>query len=255
MRIVVIGAGNVATHLAKALAKSNEILQIYSKHLANAQLLAQSINGAVAINDLALIDSSADLYIISVKDDAIAHILEGISVNEGLWVHTSGSVSIDMLANKFDRCGVLYPLQTFSREVDVDIAEVPFFIEGKDYDSNQEIEGIALTLSNSVFHANSDQRKQLHIAAVFGCNFVNHMWAISDEILKNAGYNFDILIPLIKATLNKASMVSPHVGQTGPARRGDVSIMNSHEAMLPTKQAELYHTISNSIMTKYNNHE
>lgn len=255
MRIVIIGSGNVATHLAKAFAKNNDVVQIYSKNIANAQLLANNIKGANAIDNLSQLSPNADLYVISVKDDAIKQIVDSVPFNTGLWVHTSGSVSIDTLSNKFTRCGVLYPLQTFSRDVDVDISKVPFFIEGIDNSTFQGINAIAKTLSDNTYAANSAQRKQLHIAAVFGCNFVNHMWAIADEILQKSGYSFDILIPLIKATLNKATIISPEEGQTGPARRGDASIINSHKELLPPNLGNLYHIISNSILTKYNNNE
>ena len=252
MRIVIIGAGNVATHLAKAFAKNNEIVQIFSNTISNAQLLATSTNCPSAINDISHIVKNADLYVISIKDDAIAQIIEKIPFNTGLWVHTSGSVSIDILTKKFTNCGVLYPLQTFSRDVDVEISDVPFFIEGCNEAICESITKIAQSLSDKTFIANSLQRKQLHIAAVFGCNFVNHMWAHADEILKDAGYSFDILVPLIKATLEKATKISPIDGQTGPARRGDKNIMCSHEQMLSPEQAELYRIISQSITKKYN---
>ena len=256
MRIVIIGSGNVATHLAKAFAKENEVLQIYSKSIANAQLLANAIDGARATDNIKELVPNADLYVISVKDDAIETIVNNVTFDSGLWVHTSGSVTIDILKTKFGRCGVLYPLQTFSRDMDIDISNVPFFIEGCDNITHQEIEKIAQTISNNTHAANSVQRKQLHIAAVFGCNFVNHMWAIADEILVKAGYSFDILTPLIEATLNKATIISPQKGQTGPARRGDMAIINSHQQMLPLNHAYLYHTISNSIISKYiNNNE
>ena len=252
MRIVIIGAGNVATHLTKAFAKNNEIIQIFSNTISNAQILAKSINCTSATDDIAQITPNADLYVISVKDDAISQIVDKITFNTGLWVHTSGSVSIDVLKKKFNNYGVLYPLQTFSRDVDVDISEVPFFVEGCNESTCESINQIAQSLSKKTYFANSTQRKQLHIAAVFGCNFVNHMWAQADEILIEAGYNFDILVPLIKATLEKAIKISPADGQTGPARRGDTNIMDSHEQMLSSEQAELYRIISQSITKKYN---
>lgn len=253
MRIVIIGAGNVATHLAKALDNKHDIIQVYSKELANAQTLAKLLKNASYTDTLSHISQDADLYIISVKDDAIKDIVSEIKFDSGIWVHTSGSVAIDIFATSFSNYGVLYPLQTFSKDVEVNISEIPFFIEGNKKANTTKIEDVARALSNQVLYADSSQRKSLHIAAVFGCNFVNHLWTQADEILHDAGYEFDILVPLIKATLNKAALISPIEGQTGPARRGDKNIMQSHEQMLPPSKAKLYNILSQSIINKYNN--
>ena len=252
MRIVVIGAGNVATHLAKALDAKHDVVQVYSQTIKNAETLAKVLKGAVATNDLNQINSNADLYVISVKDDAVATVVEEVKTSSGIWVHTSGSVSIDVLKQKFQRCGVFYPLQTFSRDVEVDMKEVPFFIEASDENTDNVIFSLAQELSNSVYKANSAQRCKLHVAAVFGCNFVNYLWSISSDILAEAGCDLDVLMPLIKVTTEKAASISPTDGQTGPARRGDVKIMEMHEKMLSPEQARLYRTLSQCIMKKYN---
>lgn len=251
MRIVFVGAGNVATHLAKKIDESQEVVQVYSFHYENACVLAKTLKNAQPINDLAQLVSDADVYILSIKDDVLADISDKISFTSGLWLHTSGSVSIEVLKKRFPKCGVLYPLQTFSKEVDVDVSEVPFFIEGCNDATYNEIEQLAKMLSDKVFATDSSKRKILHIAAVFGSNFVNHLWCQADEILKEVGYDFEILLPLISTTLNKAKMVSPFEGQTGPARRGDIQIIESHEQMLNSNQVELYRLLSRSIMSKY----
>lgn len=251
MRIVIIGAGNVATHLAKAFDAKANVAQIYSHTLANAQSLCQSLKQATATDDIAQLITDADLYIISVKDDAITEVVDSVRFNSGLWVHTSGSVSIEVLKQRFSQCGVLYPLQTFSRNVAVAVDKVPFFIEGNDDATAKGIGEIAKMVSNRVLNANSEQRKRLHAAAVFACNFANHLWSIADDVLSASGYDFDILLPLINATLEKATIVSPAEGQTGPARRGDHQTMLAHEKILTEQQAYVYKMLSNSIMKKY----
>lgn len=252
MRVVFIGAGNVATHLAQSFDKTHDVVQVYSRHIQNAISLANLLKQADATDNLNEVISDADIYVVSVKDDAISEIVGNIKVVSGLWVHTSGSVSLDVLSAKFERCGVFYPLQTFSRNVDVDMSEVPFFIEGIDDKTESLLIDVAKEISKRVYKANSLQRRSLHVAAVFGCNFVNYLWAQADEILKKSGYNFDILLPLINVTLDKAVKVSPSEGQTGPARRGDLKIMQSHEQMLSNDDAKLYRILSQCIMKKYN---
>lgn len=252
MRIVFIGAGNVATHLAKSLDEKHDVVQVYSMQLQNAQTLTKNLKKAEPTDKLSEIVSDAEMYIISVKDDAIATVVDAIAFNSGLWVHTSGSQSIDLLKSRFDECGVLYPLQTFSKNVDVKVSEFPFFIEGCRDDVTTKIESIAKTISDKVYKANGTQRQKLHIAAVFGCNFVNYLWTISDEILQEAGYEFEILQPLINATLSKAIKVSPEKGQTGPARRGDFGVLKTHERILQNDKAEVYRYLSQCIMKKYN---
>lgn len=247
-----IGAGNVATHLAKALSMQAEIVQVFSAHLNNAVTLASTLPAAIATDQIDRIVSDADCYIISIKDDAIAPLLEKTTSNNALWVHTSGSVPATVFASRFSRYGVLYPLQTFTRTVPVDITQVPFFIEGSSDDTTNEIRRLAQLMSPSVYEADSEIRKQIHIAAVFACNYANHLWAIADEILGNVNLPFSILLPLIRATIDKAVATSPAEGQTGPARRGDIRILDSHIDMLPTDKAKIYRTLADSIINKYN---
>ncbi len=251
MKIVIIGAGNVATHLAKAFDKRENVVQIYSRKIANAKALSQSLTNASATDDISQLLPDADVYIISIKDDAIADIVNSITATSGLWVHTSGSVPIDVLKKRFDKCGVLYPLQTFSFDVEVDFSEVPFFIEGCDEPTTQLIGNLAKKLSGNIYQADSDQRRKLHVAAVFGCNFTNHMWAQAYDILSSSGYDFKILEPLIRSTIEKALTIPPTEAQTGPARRGDKKTMLSHVKILCDEQAELYKILSQSIMKKY----
>ncbi|MDD2960857.1 MAG: DUF2520 domain-containing protein [Muribaculaceae bacterium] len=256
MKVVIIGAGNVATHLAIALSSKVNIVQIFSRNKDNALTLANKIGGFVeAVDNLDHIESNADVYLISVKDDAIEPIVERVSRlgNNALWLHTSGSKSIDVFRTHLSRFGVLYPLQTFSKDVALNMEEVPFFIEGRDDETSREIKNIATLISNRVFYADSEKRRQMHIAAVFACNFANYLWTISDEILSEANLPFDVLLPLIKASVEKIGKVAPSLAQTGPAARGDMNIISDHLNSLAGNKKEIYQLLSESILNHKNN--
>ena len=255
LKIVIIGSGNVATHLAQALSRAAHIIQIYSRTLANANILAQKIGNSEAIDNIDNIATDADVYLISAKDDAVASIAAQAAPRckgNALWLHTSGSVPADVFASYCLRYGVLYPLQTFSKDATVNVAEVPFFIEGNNADTERDIAIIANALSATVKRADSDCRRRIHAAAVFACNFTNHLWAIANDILAQGDLEWDVLMPLLKVTLAKTQQLSPADAQTGPARRGDTGTMNSHLAMLDEHQQEIYRMLSDSIMKRYN---
>lgn len=249
MRIAIIGAGNVASHLAGAL---DGVVQIFSRHIENATALARLI-GCSATDSLDRL-ADADVYIVSVKDDAIAGIAEAAPARcrEALWLHTSGSVDKSVFAGGFSRYGVLYPLQTFSKSVRLDMHEVPFFIEGSDAKTEEEIRKLALTVSPTVVSADSRLRTQIHMAAVFACNFSNYMYTLADEVLRRNGLPFSVLKPLLAETLRKAVEASPEVSQTGPAARGDRSVIAKHKALLSDEHREIYEIMSNAIIKRYN---
>ncbi len=251
-RVVILGSGNVATHLAICLNEFCDIIQVFSRNISNANKLAGQLRCATAICDTSDIASDADIYIVSVSDDAIKNIVEK-TTSQGLWLHTSGSTPIGIFKGLKKSYGVLYPLQTFSRNTTINMSEVPLFIEGDSNKTTNAINEFAKKISTKTYIAASENRQQLHIAAVFACNFANHLWAISDEILKQSGYNFSVLIPLLRTTLEKAETISPEEGQTGPARRGDQCIINSHISMLDNHKAEIYKILSKSIVDHYNN--
>lgn len=247
-RIAVIGSGNVATHLAKAVTRAGYKLSIYNHHYESASRLASAV-GTTAVADLDALD--ADIYIIAIKDDAIASLAASVAGRKGLWLHTSGSVDMKVFDGIVDSYGVLYPMQTFSKDADVDMTEVPFFIEGCNGDVTRAIRELASSLSHKVLEVSSANRVKLHIAAVFACNFTNYMWAQSSDILESIGADFSVMHPLIKATLDKTLTMSPHDGQTGPARRGDVDIIKKHLSMLSGVKHKLYETLSTDIMNEY----
>lgn len=251
-RIVVIGSGNVASHLAPALDRHvGDVVQVMSRDLSHARRLAGALRGAVAVDRLEDVVSDADLYVMSVSDDSIVPLLDCLDCRQGLWVHTSGSVPMTVFEGRALRYGVLYPLQTFSRDVAVDMRRVPFFVEGSDDVEALAIHDIAARISSSVHYADSLVRRQLHVAAVFACNFTCQMWAEADEILQRAGLPFSTLLPLIEATFDKVRQVCPADALTGPARRGDRNVIAAHMEMLPLPQCEIYRCISERIIDRY----
>lgn len=249
-RIVLVGAGNVATHLARSL---HGVRQIFSRHIANAQALAKAV-GCSAVDSLdELVE--ADVYIISVKDDAIAAIADAVPsrLRGALWLHTSGSVDKSVFDGKgFTNFGVFYPLQTFSKSVDLKMDEVPFFIEGSSAETTDEIRSLALSISPAVYFADSATRRQMHMAAVFACNFSNYMYTLAYDLLQRADLPFSVLKPLLGETLRKAADNGPETSQTGPAARGDRDVIARHEAMLDGEHLDIYKLVSNAILKRYN---
>jgi predicted short-subunit dehydrogenase-like oxidoreductase (DUF2520 family) len=246
IKIVIIGYGNVAQHLIKAFAKSDtvQVLQVFTRHKNNTALLPDSVQINNNINDLA----EADLYIIAISDNAIVEVSSQLTFKNKLVVHTSGSLSIDEL-NDNNRKGVFYPLQTFSKSKDINFSEVPICLEAQNNDDNQLLETVAKSISNKVFNINSQQRKALHVSAVFVCNFVNHLYQIGNEICAENNIPFDILQPLIQETANKIISLSPTEAQTGPAKRNDTETINAHLNFLTdNNQKEIYKLLTKSII-------
>lgn len=248
-RVVIIGSGNVATSIALTLKDKCELVQIYSRTLTNAKALAQQV-GCEAIGDLKNLALDADVYIVSVKDDAITSVVDAVPDNGALWLHTSGSTSIDVFQNKRSRYGVLYPMQSFSKSHPANMSEVHIFIEGCDSETCKEIKAIASLMTKNVHETASAEREKLHIAAVFACNFANHMFTLSSEVLDEAGLPFDAMLPLIKTTIAKLDNMTPQESQTGPAARGDMTIIEKHLKSLHGDKRKIYKLLSYSIMER-----
>ncbi len=248
-RVVLIGSGNVATSLALALNGKCHLVQVYSRSMASAEALASRV-GAQATNDLSQIVTDADIYVISVVDDAITRVLETCPARGGLWVHTSGSTSIDVFKGKRTRYGVLYPMQSFSKSCPARMHEVHIFIEGCDSCATQEVKELAMLLTNNVHEITSTERERLHVAAVFACNFANHMFTLSSEVLDEAGIPFDAMLPLIKTTIAKLDNLTPTQSQTGPAARGDVNVIERHLQSLSGDKHDIYRLLSQSILNR-----
>ena len=179
--------------------------------------------------------SDADLYIISLKDTAFVQLIGDICKDKNsnaLFVHTAGSIPMSIWEGYTNNYGVFYPLQTFSKLREVDFKEIPFFIEASSTENCNLLKEIAHTISDKVYDATSEQRKSLHLAAVFTCNFTNHMYAIAAELLEKYNLPFETMLPLIDETARKVHELTPRQAQTGPAIRYDEQVINNHLQML-----------------------
>lgn len=274
MKIAIIGAGNVATHLARALHQRAQICQIIARTTESASRLAELVNRNFAdtsdqfqpssesnlksqtsycdaITDYRFLRSDMDLYLISVNDDSVIDVVDSTEDFPGIWAHTSGSVSVDVFEGKKSNYGVFYPLQTFSRDVAVEISNVPFLIEGSSPTVAKQLFELAEEISNMVRLADSGLRESIHVAAVFACNFANLMWVEADRLLRERGIDIRFMIPLLQATLDKLSVKSPVDAMTGPARRGDIDVINKHIASLPDDLKPVYTLLTEKILNLY----
>jgi len=250
MNIVLLGSGNVATHLGRAFKLAGQtIVQVWSPDINHAKELADTV-ASEAISDLDDINRDADLYIISVKDDAISELASKLKIGDKLIVHTSGSTGLEALEGVSSRIGVFYPLQTFSKNKAVDFRQIPIAVEASNPEDVAVIRAIADRLSERVMELSSVQRKALHVAAVFACNFTNHLFAIAQELLEAENLDFDLIRPLIAETADKIQLNEPESVQTGPAIREDREIILSHLEMLQDKPElqELYERLSQNIV-------
>lgn len=255
---VLIGAGNLATQLALALhEKGVQVKQVFSMKLESAKELAERINSAFT-NDLSQLLPEADLYIIAVKDTAIQEVLENIILaGNSLIVHTAGSIPMSILDGFSSNYGVFYPLQTFSKSRKVDFSDIPICIEANHPANLLKLEELGKRLSKSVNQINSDERKTLHLAAVFANNFVNHFYAIGSEILQDKKLDFELLKPLIRETAAKIEIMNPAQAQTGPAKRNDKNIINTQLKMLHERPEfqKIYSFVSESIFQLQQKHD
>ena len=251
MKIAVIGAGNVATHLAWALKQAGyPILQVYSHTLQAAQCLGEQLG--VSYTDSVLdVTREAELYVVAIKDAVLPSFIPELvkGKEKALFVHTAGSMPMDIWKNWTDHYGVLYPMQTFSKKRKVDFKTIPFFIEASQEDDLLKLEQIAEDLGSKYYRVDSEQRKKIHLAAVFACNFTNHMYALSAEILEKEGIPFSVMESLIDETARKVHELTPLAAQTGPAVRYDTNVMSRQLSLLEDEpeMQEIYQKVSDSI--------
>jgi len=248
IKLSIIGAGNLATRVALELHnKGVEIVQVYSRTVTSALTLARLV-GCMYDTNPEKITQDADVYLISVSDLAFSEVLGKINFNNKLVAHTAGSIPMNELSKYSNNFGVFYPLQTFSKYRDVNFSRIPFCIEANTVENETILCDLAHLVSRDVRIITSDQRKQLHLAAVFASNFVNHMYSMAYEIVQDKGMPFDIILPLISETAAKVKNMTPRAAQTGPAARRDKNIMNEHLAMIKDpKLKKMYKTLSDSI--------
>ena len=265
-KIVFLGSGNLATNLSLALkAAGEEIIQIFSRTKENAQTLADKLHCAscTSINE---IRTDADVYIFSVKDDALPSLIEQLSQhlnspsgagggdhNPNL-LHTAGSVPMSVFPETmhYELCtmnyGVLYPMQTFSKDRSVNFREIPCFIEASDNNTLGAIKTLASKISDHVLEMSSEKRRKLHLAAVFACNMTNHCYRLAEKVLEEEGIDFSLYLPLIKETANKVKELSPRKAQTGPMVRYDKTIMDAQIALINDERTrQIYRLMADSI--------
>ena len=266
MKIVFLGSGNVATHLSQALnhSMSDEVVQVYSPTAENAESLAELLSCGYC-TDISDVDVNADIYICSVKDSAQRQVWlalkkhfneSDVNLAEKIVVHTAGALAMngeDGLSNVFPNCGVVYPVQSFSKQRAVDLSHTPFLIEATNPSTLEKLRRLVATVSDRCYEATTRQRNALHPAAVFASNFANHMYAIAHRLMEKNGLPFDILIPLIQETAQKVMEVAPVAAQTGPAVRGDEEVMSKQEKKLMEDgsevELEIYRIVSRNIQT------
>lgn len=248
IKISIIGGGNVAFHLTAILLKTTniELVEVYNRTLDKIQYLKNYTSITTNLNKL----KEADIYIICVSDNAIIEVSKKLNFKNKLVVHTSGSVAMNELkcnANK----GVLYLLQSFSKNKKIDYSNIPICIEAETKTDLELLETLAQTISKNFYRINSEQRKNLHVSAVFVNNFVNHLYYIGNQICEENNVPFEILLPIIKETASKIETLSPFKAQTGPAKRNDTKTIEKHKAMLTKNQKEIYTLLTKSIYNTY----
>ena len=245
IKVTLIGSGNVAQHLLSAFNKSTavELVQVFSRRNESVSHLIPVEKITTDLDSLA----EADVYIIAVLDDAIATVTSRLPFKNRLVVHTSGSASMQSL-NDNNRKGVFYPLQTFTKGKEVDFKTIPICIESQFNDDYNVLKKVADTISDKVFTINSEQRRSLHVSAVFVNNFVNHLYSIGNAICDDHQVPFEILQPLIRETADKILTLTPNEAQTGPAKRNDRTTIESHLDFLSDENHKnIYKLLTQSI--------
>ena len=250
--IVIVGAGNVATHLGVALKKAgHHIIQVYSRTASHANILAEMLHSE-SVCDFNQICGDADIYIFSVKDSVLEEAIAAVSGKIGkgkLLLHTAGSMPMSIFQDCADHYGVMYPMQTFSKTRPLDFRQIPVFLEASDDATAQILHLLATSVSDKVYQLSSEDRKYLHLSAVWSCNFVNHCYDIAAQILQEKHIPYHVLLPLIQETSRKIEQLNPKDAQTGPAIRYDENVMEAQLQLMDNHPAwqELYRRLSASI--------
>lgn len=254
-KVAIIGAGNVAWHLARALEDAGHyITDIYSRRLSHGQDLARRLYDTNVVNKLDLRQSQADVFIMAVSDDSIGTVAQQLRIPAyAILAHTSGTQPMDIFGDHHENIGIFYPLQTFTKGISVDFKEIPICIEAKHQSTEKVLHSLGRSISNEVYTVPSEDRRILHLAAVFACNFSNHMLTISQDILEDHEIDFNLLHPLIVETINKALSLNPTQSQTGPARRGDQQTVKRHLKILNYKPEykKIYKLVSANLKERY----
>lgn len=249
MKVVIIGSGNVAYHLAKAFKNNQQhIVQIFGRNEKELRLISRELGIPFSTDDL----EEAALYVIAVSDSAIAEVSKLILSSKAIVAHTSGSLPVNILVGDYKKAS-FYPLQTFSKSKSLDFKEIPIFIEAEDMDVQLKLKSLAEKLSDKVEISTYEKRKYIHLTAVFACNFVNHLFTRAKEISDSQDLQFDYFLPLIEETFDKVKYLEPRLAQTGPAVRNDIRVLELHKELIKNpEQLEIYTTMNDSIKKMYN---
>ncbi len=253
LKIAILGAGNLAWNLAPALEDAgHEITEVYARDLQKAKEITERIYTATPKDELDFSESSAELFILAIKDDALSEVADQVILPEGsVLVHTSGAIPMEVLAqSSASYVGVFYPLQSFTKGKKVDFEEVPFLLESEDEGSLQLLKKVAKSLSQLVYILRGKDRQAVHVAAVFASNFTNHMLRIAEDILHRQGLDPELLKPLIIESISKSLQLGARKAQTGPAIREDYETLETHHHFLAYNEqlAEIYRLISQDII-------
>ena len=256
LTISFIGSGNLAWHLAPAFDNAGLVIkEVYSRNPKHAEALTERLYQAEVKATLDFSTSSSSVFIVAVADDAIKEIVQEIILpEEAVLIHTSGSAPLSELQfAATTNIGVFYPLQTFTKSKKIDFKSTPVFLESNNEETLEVLMTLAKAITTQVKKIGSEERKALHVAAVFASNFTNHMLTISRDLMEDNGLSFEWLKPLITETITKSLSTDPRQSQTGPARRGDLEILDKHLEFLKDDEAvaEMYKLISQSIIDRY----
>lgn len=254
MKVCIIGKGNVGTHLCRAFEKAG----VEVGHVGIRELGVQSA--------ASVLWGDADVFILAVRDSQILEAASDVAEAAGMFsrvgqrrviAHTSGSVGLDVLRRSVPEnrwvCGVIYPLQTFSKHVDMDYSCVPFLVEGENEETASKLAGLAGKISDNVIEGDSEVRGEYHLGGVIACNFSNYLFMLADEYLKSKDLDFKMLLPLIRQTIDKLEKTSPQEAQTGPAARGDIGVIKRHKEKLNDypEISDIYNKITSRILGRY----
>lgn len=252
-RIAIIGTGKVAWHLSAALENAGHVItEIYGRDLRKAERLTSRLYDTEPQDHLDFTDSDAEIFIMSVADDAISEVADAVLLPEkSILVHTSGTVGMDILGySSAENTGVFYPLQSFSIQRKLDLKGVPFLLESEDPPTLAKLKKIVGSLSAQPYVVRSKDRMAVHVAAVFASNFTNHLIRVAEEIIHRQGLDFEMIKPLIIEQISKCLELGPKAAQTGPASREDMETLENHHLFLQYNDqlAEIYRLISQDII-------
>lgn len=254
--VSIIGSGNLAFHLSKAIINSStyKLQGIFGRTEARVKRLADQVGCEFDMLDEPYRFTS-ELVILCVSDDAIKEVLDVHHFpEETLVIHIAGSVPLSIFeAHGVQNGGVFYPLQTFSKNREIDFSDVPIFIEAQQLASLQELQALAFDIGGTYRELDSEKRLQLHLAAVFSSNFTNSLMVGAESLLKDIGLEFRVLYPLLIEVVEKSARIGPVAAQTGPAKRSDLETLKKHEESLKNEEMRQLYRLMSDLIRKQSN--